>query len=107
MHRRKHDFARGLAITLAVFAVLIGAGMLLIRGIDTYSGEAETELVEDAVRRAVVTCYAVEGAYPGKLGYLKEHYGLVYDEDNYFVIYDAFASNVMPNIVVIEMGAML
>ena len=105
MHKRSHDFARGLVITLLVFAVLIGGGMALFQGVGTVSGEAQTELVRDAVRRAVVTCYAVEGAYPSGVDYLMENYGLVYDEENYFVVYMAFASNIMPEIRVVERGA--
>lgn len=107
MRKRKHDLARMLVVSLAVFAVLIGGGMALIRGIETASGNAQTQLVQDAVRRAVVTCYAVEGAYPTGLDYLVKNYGLIYDDDHYFVIYDAFASNILPEIRVIEKGAAL
>ena len=61
--------------------------------------------MRSAVRRAAVTCYAVEGAYPTTLEYLKKHYGLVYDEENYFVFYNAFASNILPELIVTEKGA--
>ena len=105
MRNRKHSLARGLALTLIVFAVLVYGGMSLFRGIGTASSQAQTELVEDAVRRAVITCYAIEGAYPSTLDYLKKHYGLVYDEENYYVFYDSFASNILPDIRVTERGA--
>ena len=107
MRKRKHEFAQGLAITLVVFAVLIAGAASLFTQVSSVSGEAQTELVEDAVRRAAVTCYAVEGAYPAGIEYLMRHYGLVYDEESYLVIYDAFASNIMPDIRVIERGASL
>ena len=105
MRSRKSSFARGLLISLIVFVVLIYGGVSLFRGVGTASSAAQTELVRSAVRRAAVTCYAVEGAYPTTLDYLKNHYGLVYDEDNYFVLYNAFASNIMPEIRVTEKGA--
>ena len=105
MRKRSHRMLRGLALTLLVFAVLIYGGMTLFQKIGTLSGEAQTELVRDAVRRSVITCYAVEGAYPTSLGYLKQHYGLIYDEENYYVFYDAFASNILPDIQVTERGA--
>ena len=44
-------------------------------------------------------------AYPDSLDYLKERYGLVYNEDLFFVSYDAFASNLMPDIQVTRKGA--
>ena len=65
----------------------------------------ETEIVRNAVRDAAVTCYAVEGAYPEDVEYLREHYQLAYDESRYFITYDAFASNRIPDIWVTERGA--
>lgn len=56
------------------------------------------------VRRAAVSCYAVEGAYPESYEYLKEHYGAMVDEENYAVFYEVFASNIMPDITVIQIG---
>ena len=91
MKTGKHTLARGLALTLAVFAAL-------------FCG-AVAELVLDAGRSAALTCYAVEGAYPQSLEALKHGYGLAYNEDAYIVVYDAFASNVMPDIQVLRKGA--
>ena len=89
---------------LAVIAAALAACVLLVSMIASAGGTAGTELVEDAVRRAALTCYAVEGAYPPGLEYLRENYGLAYDEEQYFVIYDAFASNLMPEIRVRQRG---
>ena len=103
--RRKFGLVRGILLSLVVFFALIYGGVALFRGVGDASSEAQTELVRTAVRRAAVTCYAVEGAYPSTLEYLQRHYGLVYDEENYFVFYDAFASNILPEIRVTEKGA--
>ena len=67
----------------------------------------ETDLVRRAVKEAALTCYAVEGAYPDSVDYLREHYHLAYDESRYFVTYEAFASNRIPDIYVTERGAVL
>lgn len=101
---RGNGFIRRLALALAVFAAIFIGVYLLVHKVGAASSNAETGLVQDAVRSAVLTCYAVEGAYPTSLDYLKEHYGLAYNEDAYLVIYDAFASNIMPTIRVIELG---
>ena len=104
MKREKNHFLRGLIVTVLVFAILFGGGYALINRVESSASEAETDLVRDAVRSAVLTCYAVEGAYPTELDYLETHYGLIYDTDRYKVVYDAFASNIMPDISVLEKG---
>ena len=91
---------------VAIVAVLVLAVMLVNR-IGTAHEIAETQLVRDAVKNAALTCYAVEGAYPDSLDYLREHYQLAYDEDRYYITYDAFASNLIPDIYVTEKGATL
>lgn len=105
MSMRGSRFAWGLAISLLVFALIIFASAAFFRNVGSASDEAEVELVSDAVRQAAVTCYAVEGAFPATLDYLKDHYGLRYDEDDYIVFYEAFASNQLPDIRVTRMGA--
>ena len=64
----------------------------------------ETELVHAALRRAIVTCYAVEGKYPPSLSYLYDTYGITVDENRYAVFYDVFASNVMPSVQITRIG---
>lgn len=58
--------------------------------------------LEDALRRTAVSCYALEGFYPPHVDYMKEHYGLQYEEEVYIVHYEVFASNLMPDITVLE-----
>ena len=82
-------------ILLCVFAVNLISGA---------QSENELAMVRQAVKSAAVTCYAVEGAYPPALDYLRENYGLSYDEERYIVSYDGFASNLMPDIRVLERG---
>ena len=58
--------------------------------------------VDRAVRRAAVTCYALEGAYPESYAELKEHASLAVDEERYTVFYTPIAENLMPDITVVE-----
>lgn len=89
---------------LGIVVVLVLA-VLLVNRIDLAHETAETEIVRDAVKNAAITCYAVEGAYPDDVAYLREHYRLAYDADRYLVTYDAFASNMIPDIYVTERKA--
>ena len=61
--------------------------------------------VEEAIRRAAVACYAAEGIYPPNIEYLTDHYGIQIDESRYFVDYNVFAENLMPDITVLEKNA--
>lgn len=62
----------------------------------------DKESLEEAVRRAAVFCYAVEGIYPSELEYLIDNYGLRIDHDRFVVKYEPIASNLMPDITVLE-----
>ena len=85
-----------LAVLLAGAARLFGA-----RAAADISDET-AHAIRDAVLSRAAECYAVEGAYPEDLSTLRKNYGLAYDENRYFVSYDAFASNQFPEIMVTE-----
>ena len=89
----------------AVLILLLAGAWNLVSRVGTAQQSAQTQFVHDAVHRAALTCYAVEGAYPTELSYLRENYGLAYDESHYRVTYSTFASNVVPDIYVVELGA--
>ena len=93
----------GLAILAAVLLLWLIIGPLssrLSRDVSEQSGQA----VRDAVLRGAVQCYAVEGAYPSSLSYLEEHYGLVINHEKYIVSYNAYASNLAPDVRVLVRG---
>lgn len=90
---------------ILLFAVLLVGSWQLVTRLDRSEQSTQTEMVYDAVRNAALTCYAVEGAYPGQLAYLEERYGLSYDHELYMVSYSAFASNIFPDIRVFEQKA--
>ena len=90
---------------ILIFVALIVAFVLLINNITGKGDGRELDIVRDAVKNAALTCYAVEGAYPTTLEYLRAHYGLAYDQSRYLVRYDSFGSNLMPDISVTEVEA--
>lgn len=88
-------------IAAALVMVLLLAGTVaIINGMVSAGDAGEVRMVRDAVKNAALTCFAVEGAFPRDLDYLRENYGLAYDEEKYHVRYNAFASNQMPEIQV-------
>ncbi len=62
----------------------------------------EKEILENAIDRSITQCYALEGVYPDSLEYLEEHYGLIYNEEQFFVNYQYIGSNLRPDITIIE-----
>jgi len=105
MKKKSGGLAHGLAVTLVVFALVMAAALLLLDYISDVSDEEQALTVKNAVRNAIVTCYAVEGAYPADLDYLKDNYGLAYDESRFLVYYEPFASNIVPDVRVVVKGA--
>ncbi len=89
---------RSVILALAVLLCFLIAVSRLEQG-----REAEgRQQLEEALRRTAVACYAAEGFYPPSVDYMVQHYGLQYDEDAYRVHYELFASNLMPEITVVE-----
>jgi len=87
-------------ILVFILAVILAAG-LAAYVINTQSSDLMEEgeaAIKNAIQRSALQCYAVEGIYPPNLDYLKDHYGLSVNERDYYIKYDAFASNMPPEV---------
>ncbi len=84
-------------VLVALFCFFTG-----VTGVQKGSGEEGRRKLEESIRRTAAACYAVEGIYPPTLEYMEENYGLQVDAERYFVDYRIFASNLMPDITVLE-----
>lgn len=73
-----------------------------IISVDKTAKDKQKENLQKTISQCITHCYAVEGTYPPSLDYLKEHYGLIYDENAFFVDYTAIGSNLRPDITIIE-----
>lgn len=87
---------------LLLFVFVVMAAVATGRYFDYTSNMQSIDLLRQSARRAVVQCYAIEGIYPENMEYLEKHYGLDYNHEKYFIDYEVFASNVMPNVEVYE-----
>ena len=90
---------------MLLMVLLLGGVYMIISRLSSTQSSAQTQFVQDAVRNAALTCYAVEGAYPEDVEYLRQNYGLAYDQDRYMVSYDASMGNMVPVIYVTEVEA--
>lgn len=98
--KKDHYILRDLLMPFAFFILL---AVFLWIGVQNISATAETEQLryaEEAVRRAVVQCYAIEGRYPPDIAYLQEQYGLAVDTEKYVIHYQRIGANLLPQIAV-------
>ena len=91
-----------------ILSVLLFAGVLLLFSwwIGSFSGRNDTrsrEILENALRRDIMECYAAEGRYPESLDYITEHYGLIYDDTRFYIDYRVTGSNIYPDYTILEM----
>ena len=98
------DTARrvGMKIGIALFlAALIALGAVLVsRGSREELLEESASAIEETIRKSALQCYVIEGVYPPDLSYLTDNYGLQVNTVDFYVTYDAFASNLPPTVIV-------
>ena len=95
--RKSRAWIVWLILVLVVIFFLVA---VFIRDPGRDISEESAAAIQEAVERSARQCYVVEGVYPPNLAYLEENYGLQINQEDFYVTYDAFASNLPPNVVV-------
>lgn len=103
LKKKGSGLVKDILLPILLFVVIGGLFMYGLQQLNTTSERERLRSVEQAVLKATVQCYAVEGQYPQNLAYLQENYGLVLDTEKYIIQYDIFASNIMPTVLVLPM----
>ena len=104
LYRRKSRLSLWLSGFAAVFALTVGLFWFVSVRMEETAGTEGAGLLQDAISRAVVSCYAIEGRYPANMDYLVENYGIRVDTERYAVSYEVFADNIRPQVRVIRLG---
>lgn len=105
IHKVKTDyFWKSMIVPVLIFVGLLIFLSVGIGNISTTSEAESRQILQDAVLRATVQCYAIEGMYPPDIKYLEDHYGLAFDRDRFIVHYEVFAGNILPDITVIDLS---
>lgn len=99
---KRNGFSASLASSLALIVCVLALSVFGLRDAERARAETAADDLLRSIRRAAVSCYAIEGRYPDTLSYLTENYGVYVDESEFAVSYDVFASNLMPDVTVIE-----
>jgi hypothetical protein len=92
---------RKLIIT-AIIVIVAFIGIYIYNGVQNASEQQQIKAIEGAVIQSAVQCCSIEGAYPQDLEYLENNYGLIIDEEEYIVVYELIASNILPEVTVLK-----
>lgn len=98
-------FTRHLPKLLLVLAVMVIVAVFLhaVSNLDSGRELEDKKQLEENLRKAVVACYAIEGAYPPSIEYLVETYGIQYNREKYVIKYEYIGSNLIPDITVLDL----
>ena len=103
----KHVFRKPFFVSYLIPIIFsMGMVVMVMYGLSVTENSSHSEgvrILEESIRRAVITCYAIEGSYPSDISHIEEYYGVFIDRARYKVHYDIFASNIMPSISIITL----
>lgn len=92
----------GIHFSILFFLVLIIFFVHMVSNISSDTVSRQEESLSQALSRCIVSCYCVEGTYPPNVAYLINHYGLLYDDDTFFIDYRFEGSNIYPDVSVLR-----
>ena len=102
MKKQKNASGGPLLLGVLLFAAIAVWMVRGVRDAARLSDEEGLRLAQEAINRAVISCYSLECAYPATYEDLKAKSGLAIDEEKYIVIYEVFGSNIRPTVIVME-----
>ena len=88
-----------LTVSLSLMIILFG---FVIYNAAQDSQSKESAAIEEVINKALLQCYALEGAYPADIYYLANNYGIILNEGDYFYYYEAYGANLFPTVKVIK-----
>lgn len=95
---------KSMVIPLLIFAFFVIIFLIGVKNVASVAADESREILQDAVMRTTVQCYAIEGMYPPNVAYLEDNYGLTFDRDRFIVHYEVFADNIPPEVFVIDLA---
>ncbi len=96
------EFIKQNIITLIVFALVLAALFSLMPDAREKSAQEDKRILKESIERAAIMCYALEGYYPESLDYIEQNYGILIDDERYFVVYEVLGSNLLFQVTVFE-----
>ncbi len=94
----QYNFLFKITVTIILSIILVIALDKFETGVETDLIQvADAEQIEENLIDVLITCYAVEGAYPADVKYVQK-FGFVFDEDKYIYEYKVNKSYELPSV---------
>lgn len=93
----------GLWTSLGLFAIVVGIFIFGTYSLSSGSTKRQRESLQNALTRDIVYCYATTGKYPESLTYIRDTYGLYYNDELFYVDYKIRGSNLFPDVTIIDL----
>lgn len=90
---------RFIAVALVICALIV-ALVVVLNAIFANTKDQGAASIRNTILNSAMQCAAIEGSFPTNLAYLEDNYDLRVNHDDYVVIYEVLASNVVPSVVV-------
>jgi len=88
-------------LNILIIGSVAGAAIAALIFSEPQSSDTQAARLETIIKKAAVQCYALEGAYPQDVYYLR-NYGVIFDAARFYFHYELNGiSNYMPDIYVI------
>jgi hypothetical protein len=83
-----------------IIGIVCGVIFFAAMRLEAESEAEQVDRLRDAIRRAAIQCYALEGAFPSNVHHL-QNYGVILDETRFIIHYNLSGiGNYMPEIYV-------
>lgn len=87
---------------MVIFFIVAGWMIISLTQLQSKLNQEGAKRLEEALQRAAISCYSMEGIYPSSLEYLQQNYGVYIDEQKYHVFYEVIGENIKPEIKVYQ-----
>lgn len=101
-HQKNSSTYGSVWFSIVMFIVLIGILLVGLYFISEKNTKQEKKLLEQTIQKAIIQAYIYDGSYPESLEVLKKDFKLEYNESRFFVDYQVFGANIIPDVTVIE-----
>ena len=91
-------------IIISALAIIAAALILIFVVFGNAANDEQEESIQaikDTILEKSLQCYVIEGAFPDDISYLEDHYGLIINRNDFYVVYNPIAENLPPQISVV------
>ena len=89
---------------MALFLLVIGVLLMGFNNAFSVVNDSDLSRVKQNIKDGIIECYAIEGKYPESIEYLKNNYGVYFNDESYQIHYRYLGINMMPEFDVFIKG---